>query len=212
MEQKHNLMTHIVSTKRVSSGKYIDLASLTVDDVNILDINRALNYIYRFTGHWKDNPPLTVAQHTKLVHRLATELFPDDLEIELDCVCHDMPEAYTGDIATPLKKLFGTQFKDYEGQIEDTVYLKLYDPIVKHKLTKEVYEARKVCDLLALDIERRAIWLDPKGKDHWPDIPMENFTTAKNKRSYYEWAIADRDVDLVALYNTVASKIFYGAE
>lgn len=201
-------MTHIVSTKRLSSGKYVDLAQLNKHDVDIDDINRSLNYIYRFTGHWKDNPPLTVAQHTKLVHRLAIELFPDDLETELDCVVHDFPETFTGDIATPLKKLFGSQFKDYEGKIEDTVYAKLYDPVVGHKLTKEVYQQRKICDLLALDIERRAIWLDQTGKAHWPDIPKESFATMKEKRTYYEWAIATRDVNLRELYYGVVNKIY----
>lgn len=206
-------MTHIVSTKRLSSGKYIDLAKLKTWDINIDDINRSLNYIYRFTGHFKDSEPLTVAQHTKLVVHIGKMIFPNDQLVELDCTIHDFPEAYTGDIATPLKKLFGTQFKDYEAEIEDTVYAKLYTPIAKVELTKEVYEQRKVCDLLALDIERRSIWLDPKGKDHWPDIPMEGIMSVKEKQKLYNWAREERMVDLVKMYNDISSRIYYkGAE
>lgn len=206
MEQKHKKMTHIISTKRVSSGKYIDLSNLTSGDVEISDISKSLNYIYRFTGHWKDNPPLTVAQHTWLVHYLCTELFPDDIETELDCIVHDFAESYTGDVATPLKKLFGPTFKDYEGEIEDVIYAKFYTPVVGHELLKETYEKRKICDLLALDVERRALWLDHNGKNHWPTIPMESTFKVKEKRSLYERAVENKYVDIVSLYTNTVCK------
>lgn len=199
-------MTHIVSTKRLSSGKYIDLSSLKPDDVDINDITTSLNYIYRFTGHWKDNPPLTVAQHTWLVHNLCLQLFPDDLETELDCIVHDFAESYTGDVATPLKRLFGPAFKDYEGEIEDVIYSKFYDPVVGHSLTKETYEKRKICDLLALDIERRAMWFDHKGKNHWPDIPMESAFKVKEKYDLYTQARGQGFVHIQVLYSDAKSK------
>ena len=198
------------ATKRLSSGKYIDLSSLKVEDVDINDIDKSLNLIHRFTGHWKDNKPLTVAQHTRLVVHLSKIVFPGDVLTELDCTIHDFPEAYTGDIATPLKKLFGQQFKDYENEIEDTVYAALYDPVAGLSLDKEIYEKRKVCDLLALDIERRSIWKDKTSKTHWPDIPMDTILSTKEKYALYNWAAEPEHVSLVALYNDAVNKVAKG--
>lgn len=211
MEQRKKIMTHIVSTKRLSSGKYVDLSNLSIDDVDINDISRSLNYIYRFTGHWKDNEPLTVAEHTLLVIEICTKLFPEDLETRLDCVIHDFAESYTGDVATPLKRLFGQAFKDYEGAIEDIIYAKFYTPVIGHDLTKETYEKRKICDLLALDIERRAMWADQKGKHHWPEIPMEATFKKDEKNSIYR-SIKDRSsftngVDIKLMYDVVVAQI-----
>lgn len=195
------------ATKRLSSGKYIDLSDLKVEDVSLTDIDRSLNLIHRFTGHWKDNKPLTVAQHTRLVVHVSKILFPGDTVTEFDCTIHDFPEAYTGDIATPLKKLFGQQFKDYETKIEDTVYEKLYVPVTGFDLDKETYEKRKVCDLLALDIERRSIWRDNTSKQHWPDIPMDTILPNKEKHALYVWAAEPEHVDLVAMYNDIAVRV-----
>lgn len=193
-------MAETIATKRVSSGKYIDLASLHIFDINIDDISRSLNYIYRFTGHWKDNPPLTVAQHTWLVCKLSNVIFPNDTEVELDCVVHDFAESYTGDIATPLKRLFGAQFKEYEDKVESLIYTKYYKPIVGHDLSQEVYEKRKICDLLAMDIERRALWLDHRGKSKWPDIQLETIFSIKEKRSLYDAASAKGIIDIKKMY------------
>lgn len=198
-------MSRNLHTKRLSSGKYVDLSNLSKDDIDIDDIARALNYIYRFTGHWKDNEPLTVAQHTKLVIHLSKILFPGDVLVEFDCVLHDFAEAYTGDIATPLKKLFGPQFKEYENTVEDTIYEALWVGSVPH--SKDLYENRKICDLLALDIERRSIWIDPKGKDHWPNIPMDSILTVKEKKALYLWAKEQRIIDITSMYNDVSDRV-----
>jgi hypothetical protein len=143
-------MARKVTTKRLSSGKYVDLQNLTVEDVDIKDISQSLNYIYRFTGHYKSKPPLTVAQHTRLAVYLSTIVFPNDLTVKFDVLLHDFPEYITGDIATPLKYIFGPQFKDYEHGIEKIVYEALWK--IDTPFTHEIYEQRKICDLLALNV------------------------------------------------------------
>ena len=191
-------MKRTASSKRLSLGKYVNLSELTKDDIDIADISRSLNYIYRFTGHWKDKEPLTVAQHTRLAVHLSGILFPDDALIKLDVTIHDFAEAYTGDVATPLKKLFGIGFKDYEKAIEDVVYEKLWVASSPH--TKEIYEARKICDLLALDIERRNLWSSQTGKDNWPDIPHEGLFSVKEKKDIFDTIAKERYVDIEAMY------------
>lgn len=184
--------------KRVSSGKYIDLSGLTPADIDIEDINRSLNLIYRFTGHYKDQEPLTVAQHTWLVLELSKYLFPDDRAVQFDCLLHDFPEAYYGDIATPLKKLFGKAYKDYTSGVDAVVYEKLWK--IEEPFSPEIEDKRRICDLLSLDIERRCMWSSPLGKDLWPDTPDVGFSTEK-KRQFFQKAKEKKKVDLVALYS-----------
>lgn len=194
-------MSRKVSTKRLSSGKYVDLANLTVDDIDIKDISRSLNYIYRFTGHFKDKEPLTVAQHLRLAAYLSRIVFPNDKVTEFDVVLHDMPEAYTGDIATPLKYLFGGEFKEYEHGVEKVVYDKLWT--ISTSFTHEIYEQRKICDLLALDIERRNIWSSANGKEQWPTIPLEGIFSVKEKKEIFDKIQKDRFVDIEDMYNQI---------
>ncbi len=173
------------ATKRVSSGKYLDLADLRFNDLDIDDINKALNHIYRFTGHYKDKEPLTVAQHLKLCGIICDKVFPNDMPTKLDVLMHDWAEAYTGDIATPLKKIFGQQFRDYEDKIESLIYQRFWFN-KEEPFNDEIKSKRKICDLLSLDIERRSMWRDQRGKDQWPDIPMEAILPLKEKFDLFD--------------------------
>lgn len=185
--------------KRVSSGKYVDLSNLAVEDIDLGDINNSLNFLYRFTGHFKDVEPLTVAQHTWLVMDICRHLFPGDKATEFDCLLHDMPEAYYGDIATPLKRLFGDAYKNYTSSVDKVVYEKLWK--LEEPFSDDIKEKRKVCDLLSLDIERRTMWSSPRGKDLWPEVPqgLEGFTQEK-KRQWFMKAKERQKIDLVKLY------------
>jgi len=172
--------------KRVSSGRYVDLNNLTVDDVDITDISKSLNYLYRFTGHHKDVEPLTVAQHTNLVMKISEILYPDDFVLKFDCLLHDAPECFYGDIATPLKQKFGQVYKDYVLTIDSIVYKKLWLLNEDSSLVdKNLHKRRKECDGISLDIERRIMWKDQRGKDHWPEVESP-FSMKDNKRLFDE--------------------------
>ena len=183
--------------KRVSSGKYIDLAKFTKKDVDIKDINTSLNFLYRFTGHYKTVPPLTVAQHTHLVMLFAEKVFPNEKDVLFDCLLHDFAEAYYGDIATPLKKLFGDSYRDYAAEVDEAVYSKLW--IIDKPFDDLIAAKCKVCDLLALDTERRVIWADQTGKKHWPEIPSDTFSLDE-KRQMFKRVSRHRMFDLETAY------------
>lgn len=85
------------STMQTYTGRLIDLANFTEQDVQLPDIAHALSLINRFTGHSKC--PYSVAQHSVMVSRLT---HPDHARWGL---LHDASEAYLGDVATPLKSL-----------------------------------------------------------------------------------------------------------
>jgi len=158
--------------KRMASGKYIDLNNFTEKDVSITDINTALNSIVRFGGHYKERKPLTVAQHTNLVVALSKRLFPDEPEVHFDSLLHDFPETYYGDVATPLKQIFGDVYRNYVRGIDGIVYNALWKDYPYIKDYNIIHQKTKICDMLALDIERRAMWDSQIGKSFWPVINL----------------------------------------
>ena len=188
-------LTHPI---RASSGKYLDLSNFTAADVDVEDINASLNYVYRFTGHHKTRPPLTVAQHLKLTTILCDMVYPNEPDTKFDCLLHDFPEYVTGDVTTNTKKILGSVFKDYEHRVEAAVYEALW--CRPNPFTEEIYLKRKVCDLLSLDIERRSMWASQTGTDNWPAIPKV-WLSLKEKQDLFEKIQAERFVDLVGMYN-----------
>jgi hypothetical protein len=186
--------------KLLSNGKYVYLDSLTDEDIDLSSISQSLNQIKRFTGHYAVRPPLTVAQHTYLVYNISKQMFPDEPLVHLDCVLHDFGEAFYGDIASPVKSLIKHQFKLMATPINTLIYSKFY-PV---EYTEDVYNKRVICDLIALDIERRQMWKPVEGDEqHWPPIP-EYQLDAKEMfdQAYYNAGINLGGVYKEALENT----------
>lgn len=189
--------------KRMSSGKYIDLMDLKETDLNIQDIDTSLNNIIRFTGHWKDRRPLTVAQHSYLCLLLAQEREPEDYKLHLACFVHDFAEAYIGDVATPVKKAMGNFWYDFAGPIEALVEKKFYgspfDPDIKSRV--------KLYDSAALDIERRHMWRSQYGKAKWPVVLLD-VGTLDEKSDYFDSAVWDTDVPLTTIWRELVEFAF----
>lgn len=162
--------------KRVTSGKYVDLLDFKPEDVNLLDIETALNRIVRFTGHGEIQP-LTVAQHSWLCWQLASRDHPTDYELQLAVLLHDAAEAYIGDVATPVKKALGSGWYDFAGPIERAVEQALLPAYTEDD---EVLKAKvKYYDAMSLDIERRALWKNQRGKDKWPSFSSSDNLSRK---------------------------------
>lgn len=178
--------------KRMSTGRYIDLLSFTEEDVDLFDINTALNYTYRFSGHHKDVEPLTVAQHSVLVSNLAKVLFPGEEDVYRACVVHDFAEAYYGDVTTPVKKMMGDTWKEFTAPIDEAVNKKFHID----EYDNEVWEKMKICDMLALDIERRVMWTSQLGKDKWPELPLNDVFNMQRKRAMFREVSRLHDIDL----------------
>lgn len=191
--------------KRLSSGKYIDLNNLTVADIDIGDINTSLNNTVRFNGHWKDEKPLTVAQHTDLCLRIAEKIFPDNWYIHLAILIHDFGEAYYGDIATPVKRALGQGYRDFAEPIDNAIEEKFW--YRDGPIGDEIHEAVKICDLLSLDMERRSMWSSQFGKDKWPTTPSFMDMSVSVKKSYFDLSAKKKYVDLEAIYNDLVEKL-----
>ena len=166
--------------KRLSSGKYVDIGNLQPDDVSIEDVETSLNHIYRFTGHHKDEKPLTVAQHSLLCLHLVELLEPDEYELQLAVFTHDFAECIIGDVATPVKKAMGKAWYDFAIPIEQIFEKKFFGRLVD----PELHDRVKLYDAMALDIERRVMWSSQYGKDKWPMVPL-NFGTIEEKKNVF---------------------------
>lgn len=167
--------------KRMSSGRYVDLMALTSETMEIWDIETSLNYIQRFTGHFKDREPLSVAQHSLLCLTMAELFEPDDYELHLAVFTHDFAEAYIGDVASPVKKAMGDRWYSFAAPIEEAAEMAFYGSL----MDPEMHDRVKSYDLAALDIERRVMWSSQYGKDKWPACPM-NVGTIEDKTSLFD--------------------------
>lgn len=94
------------------TGKLVDLADFTEEDVRLPDISHALSLLNRFTGHSKS--PYSVAQHSVLVSRLVPERYA------MWGLLHDASETYLGDVATPLKAILA-DYRELEGHVQRVI-------------------------------------------------------------------------------------------
>lgn len=142
---------------RISSGKLVDLSNFTEEDICLESISRSLNALVRFTGHWRDKEPLTIAQHTGLTMRISRALYPDDVATYLLCLIHDFPEAYYGDLSSPLKRYLGDGYQVLK-KIDDVLVNKLF--FFDKKFLPQAHDRMKRCDHLSLRIEQTEMWGD----------------------------------------------------
>lgn len=145
---------------RVSSGKYIDLATFGPSDVALSDIVTALSLIKRCNGHHGRLEPLSVLQHSILTADLA-EMENAPKPLEYASLVHDAHEAYIGDNTTPNKTLMGIVEPPH---IKRSVRFAL-----GASYGAEMWKAVKRYDYAALEVERKAQWEpEPGDEKFWP--------------------------------------------
>lgn len=82
------------------------------EDVHIEDVARSLSRIPRFLGHTR--VPYSVAQHCVLVSRLCPHC-------PLLGLLHDAPEAFAGDLITPVKRVVDLLYGPLETRLMEAV-------------------------------------------------------------------------------------------
>ncbi len=106
------------------TGKVFPFDCITPSCIDIRDIAHALSHLCRYTGH--TNMFYSVAQHSLLV----SEKVPGGPAGKLVGLLHDAAEAYTNDLASPLKRWMEQQsccnsvYRSLQDSITATVYNK----------------------------------------------------------------------------------------
>ena len=135
-----------------ASGFYFNFIEPKDNQVLVSDIAHALSHICRFSGH--TSKFYSVAQHSVMASHIVP---PEDA---LAALFHDAPEAYIGDITSPLKRLL-PDYRVIESRLQDDIFTKLGLPLC---LPASV----KIADRVLLATEQRDLM--PKHDDQWACI------------------------------------------
>lgn len=98
---------------------YVDVYRPDASSVRVLDMSWSLSMICRYNGQ----VPFfySVAEHSVLATRLSETLCPDmRCEVRLAVLCHDLHEAYVGDLISPVK-VFVPEYGELEKRWEEAV-------------------------------------------------------------------------------------------
>lgn len=140
------------------SGGAFNILEPNQDDIHVEDIAQALSMQCRFNGHCLSF--YSVAQHSIHVAELYEESYPPQNDGIMFALMHDAPEAYIGDVVTPLKQLL-TEYKAIEARVEQAIMFKFG---VFSDLT-QIRPCVKAVDTLMLLAERRDLL--PPSKVVW---------------------------------------------
>jgi len=189
---------HVEPWVETESGVAFDLLTPRAEDVRIEDIAGHLSKINRYAGATVGASGYTVAQHSVHVSRIL-ETWGAPLAVQREGLLHDAPEAYYGDVSSPVQRAMrallrrfleaeriAVRFDDPFTMLRDVV-----DPVVRAALGLPLEETPLVkrADLVALACERRAImapcdrdWRLPEYADtRWSMITIEDSSIARDR-------------------------------
>jgi 5'-deoxynucleotidase YfbR-like HD superfamily hydrolase len=131
------------------SGRRFWLMDPRPGDIDIEDIAQGLSRLSRYFGGTLGRHGYTVAQHSVLASWIVGQ------PARLAALLHDAPEAYAGDVITPLKKLLGDAYRRIEAAIMAAVAgrfgLTLSEEVVREvEWADRVMLATEVRDLVPL--------------------------------------------------------------
>lgn len=131
------------------SSKAVDLTSPQPDTIDFGDIAWSLAHLCRFTGHTRTH--YSVAEHCLRV----AAILPENLQIH--GLLHDAPEAYIGDVSTPVKELCDSdRLRQADMDLDEAIYSAAGVDTPSPSVRRWVKRA----DLVLLATERRDL-LDP---------------------------------------------------
>lgn len=133
-----------------NTGNYFNFQDPGNSHISIQDIAHSLSNLCRFNGHV--NKFYSVAQHSILVARMVPK------EYRWQALMHDAVEAYTGDMASPLKRLI-PQYVAIEQFIQGFIF-------DRYDIPQDLHGSVKHADLRALATEDRDLM--PYHDDEWP--------------------------------------------
>lgn len=163
-----------------------------VENLQIYDMIWGLTHLNRFTG--KADRQVNVAIHSLHCHAIAALWQPDNLDLQLYALVHDLPEAYYGDFPGFLKNDLGADFVQTLARIDNLVFNQLG---LSKDLRLALEPDLKSIDNNALALEA-AYAFDKFEPYHWPSMDIyDNIDLIDD--------IADHDD--IALYNLINTNL-----
>ena len=154
------------------SGRRLDLLNPSPLDIEIEDIAHGLARVARWNGQTTGDHAFSVAQHSLLVERIASELRSDLPERwRLAALIHDAPEYVVGDLITPFKSAIGLDYRALEDRLLQAVHIRFGLPgELPGRVTALIKRADKIAAFLEAtqlagfsDSEARRFFTVPKG-------------------------------------------------
>ena len=111
--------------QRMLSGRRLDLLDPSPLDIEIEDIAHGLARVARWNGQTDGEHAFSVAEHSLLVERIATELEPKlDRQSRLAALIHDGPEYVIGDLISPFKAALSLDYRAFEAKLLAAIHLR----------------------------------------------------------------------------------------
>jgi 5'-deoxynucleotidase YfbR-like HD superfamily hydrolase len=133
--------------QRMLSGRRLDLLDPSPLDIEIEDIAHGLARVARWNGQTSGEHAFSVAEHSLLVERIASELEPKlGREFRLAALIHDAPEYVIGDLISPFKAALSLDYRAFEVKLLAAIHLRFGLPA---KLPDSVTKLIKRSDRIA---------------------------------------------------------------
>jgi 5'-deoxynucleotidase YfbR-like HD superfamily hydrolase len=128
------------------SGRRLDLLDPSPLDIEIEDIAHGLARVARWNGQTDGEHAFSVAEHSLLVERIATELEPKlDRQFRLAALIHDAPEYVIGDLISPFKAALSLDYRAFEAKLLAAIHLRFGLPAdLPDAVTKLIKRADKI--------------------------------------------------------------------
>ena len=132
--------------QRMLSGRRLDLLDPTPVDIEIEDIAHGLSFVARWNGQTKGNYAYSVAEHSLLVEKIFTYLYPKtSIQWKLAALLHDAPEYVIGDMISPVKAAIGPSYSELEVKLIEAIHIRFGLPaLVPPKIKLQIKKADKI--------------------------------------------------------------------
>jgi 5'-deoxynucleotidase YfbR-like HD superfamily hydrolase len=137
---------HPRAWQRMLSGRRLDLLDPSPLDIEIEDIAHGLARVARWNGQTDGEHAFSVAEHSLLVEKIASELDPKLIrKFRLAALIHDAPEYVIGDLISPFKAALSLDYRAFEAKLLTAIHLRFGLPTeLPDRVTKLIKRADKI--------------------------------------------------------------------
>jgi 5'-deoxynucleotidase YfbR-like HD superfamily hydrolase len=137
---------HSRAWQRMLSGRRLDLLDPSPFDIEIEDIAHGLARVARWNGQTDGEYAFSVAEHSLLVEKIASELDPKlTRRFRLAALIHDAPEYVIGDLISPFKAALSLDYRAFEAKLLAAIHLRFGLPAeLPDRVTKLIKRADKI--------------------------------------------------------------------